>query len=307
MNYQLSTHETSDNIKLAVYHWKHENPKAVIQLVHGMSEYLIRYNHFASFLVKQGFAVIGHDHRGHGNTAGKPERVGHIADNDGMTKLAADVNLVATEVIQKKYTGKDIVLFGHSMGSFVSRRVAYEYPSIHKAYIFSATATHPGFMGPIGVAVTGAFAFFGKRSRNKLVVKLVSGNFNEKFKPNRTDKDWLTRNNDVVDAYINDPFCMQVFSPQFYKDMIRLIMDVNTASKIKAGELTKPIMFLAGDMDPVGEYGEGLKKVEKLYVDSGFTDVTLNLYKDGRHEMINELNQEEVYQDLLSWINSKLA
>lgn len=306
MSFKLHTIKATDGKELVAYHWEKSAPKAVIQIAHGMSEYAARYNHFAEFLVANGFAVVAHDQRGHGKTAGTIEKVGHIADANGMDLLASDVKDVA-QFVDENYAEVPVFLLGHSMGSFVSRKVAFIYPNLYKGYLFSATGAHPGIKGAAGVQVASFLSLFGKRNRSKLLTNLAFGDFNKKFKPNVNDKDWLSRDSKVGEEYMKDPFCMQIFSAQFYKDMVQMVLDVNNATLVRKGDLTKPIYLFSGTMDPVGEYGKGTKRVEELYKKEGAADITLKFYEGGRHEMLNETNKEEVYQNLLNWVNTKLV
>ncbi len=297
---------SKDNKELALYHWKKENPKAVIQLIHGMSEHLGRYDDFATFLVSQGFVVVGHDQRGHGKTAGDIQRVGHIADQDGVELLVQDVRDVVKH-IKEVYPNKKVIALGHSFGSFVLRKFSADYPQQHDAFIYSATGGHPGWKGIVGDKVVGIFKLFGKRKRNKILTSLTFGDFNKKYEDRKTEKDWLSRDPQVIKDYMNDPYCMQVFSTQFYQDLANLTMEVSVETTMQNVNFNKPTFFFAGTMDPVGNYGEGVKEVVDKYKEVGVKDVSLKLYENGRHEMLNEINKEEVYQDVVNWINSKIS
>lgn len=298
-NFEITS---KDNKKLVCYKWKAENPKAVVQIVHGMSEHAGRYDEFASFLTQNGILVYAEDHRGHGKTAGTIERVGHVADEDSMGKIMEDVVLLHKK-IKEDNPNLPVYLLGHSMGSFISRMFSYTHPDLVDGFIYSATSAHPGAKGSLGVKLAAIVKAFGKRKRSKLFDTIAFGDFNKKYKPNRTKKDWLTRDNQVVDNYIKDEFCMQIFSAQFFYDLANVVIDINEETNIKNSNLDKPILFISGDMDPVGEYGVGFKKVVDTFKKYGATDVTTKLYEGGRHEMLKEINREEVYNDILSWIN----
>jgi alpha-beta hydrolase superfamily lysophospholipase len=301
-NYELTT---SDNKQLVCYKWDIENPKAIVQIAHGMSEYSARYEAFAQFLNSNGIAVFAEDHRGHGKTAGSIGRVGHVADEDGMTKIMEDVVLLYKD-IKKKYSKIPVFILGHSMGSFISRMLAYSYPEIYDGFIFSATSAHPGLKGTVGVKLAALIKSFGKRNRSKLFDSIAFGDFNKKYKPNRTQKDWLSRDEKVVDDYIKDKYCMQIFSAQFFYDLASVSIDINEDTNITNSDLTKPILFISGDMDPVGEYGKGITKVVNKFKELGASDVSFSLYEGGRHEMLQETNKSEVYKDVLTWILAKI-
>jgi alpha-beta hydrolase superfamily lysophospholipase len=301
-NFELTT---NDNKEIVCYRWEIKNPKAIVQIVHGMSEHAARYDNFAMFLNSNNISVYANDHRGHGKTAGTIERVGHAADEDGLTKTMEDVAQL-NNYIQKENKGIPIFVLGHSMGSFISRLLSYTYPDLAKGYIFSATSAHPGIKGTAGVKLAAFIKTFGKRKRSKFFDTVAFGDFNKKYKPNRTKKDWLTRDEKIVDEYINDKFCMQIFSAQFFYDLASITIDINNDNNIKKSDLSKPILFMSGDMDPVGEYGKGISKVVDKYKELGAKNVDFRLYDGGRHEMLNETNKDEVYADVLSWILSKL-
>ncbi len=305
MAYENFKIKTQDNEEVVCYHWAVEKPKAVVQLVHGMSEHLARYNDFAEFLVSKGFAVIGHDHRGHGKTADKIERVGHLADKDGMTKIVADTVEVYKKA-KETYKSAKLFILGHSMGSFVARKLAYDFPELADGYMYSATGGHPGLKGTIGVKLAAIVKAFGKRNRSKFFDKIAFGDFNDKYEKKRTLKDWLSRDEEVVDDYINDPYCMQTFSAQFFYDLANIVLEVNNETNINKGDKTKPILFFSGSMDPVGEYTKGINKVVETFMKLEFKDVTIKIYEEGRHEMLNETNKEEVYEDVINWINRQL-
>lgn len=301
-NYELTA---SDNKKIVCYKWEVNNPVAIVQIVHGMSEHAGRYDEFAKFLNENNISVFAEDHRGHGKTAGLIERVGHMADEDGMTKVMEDVATLYKD-IKAKHPNTPVFVLGHSMGSFISRLLAYSYPDIADGFIFSATSAHPGIKGTAGVKLAAFIKLFGKRNRSKLFDSIAFGDFNKKYKPNRTKKDWLSRDEKIVDDYINDDYCMQIFSAQFFYDLANITIDINEDTNIKNSDLTKPILFISGDMDPVGEYGNGITKVVDKFKELGAKEVTFNLYEGGRHEMLQETNRKEVYLDVLNWIKSKL-
>lgn len=301
MTYQNFQINAVDNEAIIGYHWKIDNPKVVVQLIHGMSEHLGRYDSFAKFLNSKKIAVVGLDHRGHGKTAGKLERVGHLADSNGMRKLVQD----AVELnlwIREKYKGKKVFILGHSMGSFVLRQLMHDHSETGDGYLISATGAHPGLKGSLGIKLVSIIKTFGRRNRSKLLDSIAFGDFNKKFKPKRTNKDWLSRDEKIVDDYIADDYCMQTFSSQFFYDLASIVLRVNDPKFIQKTILSKPLYFFAGDQDPVGDYGEGHKKVVEMFKDAGANKIEEKLYSEGRHEMLNEINREEVYQDIVKWI-----
>jgi alpha-beta hydrolase superfamily lysophospholipase len=298
--------KTSDNKEIHVYEWipeNEENIKAVVQIAHGMAEHAARYEDFALFLNKNGYAVFANDHKGHGKTAGTLENLGYFADKDGFWQVVQDMRTV-TDKINERFPGKPIFLFGHSMGSFLSRYYSIEDSSKLSGLILSGTAGHPGLLGKIGQLLTSVIiAFSGKKSQSPLMTKLSFGAYNSQFKPNRTDYDWLSRDNEQVDKYVNDLFCGTIFTVGFYNDLLGGLLYVNDEKEISKTDKNLPIYLISGEKDPVSENGKGVTELHGKYKKMGLQDVEMKLYTDARHEILNETNKEEVYNDILNWLD----
>jgi alpha-beta hydrolase superfamily lysophospholipase len=294
--------KSHDEFKINSYLWKCDSPKAIVHIVHGMSEHAQRYNHFANWLNKQNILVISSDLRGHGKTAGNIDNVGFFSSENGWQLVVKDIVSISNHY-KEKYHELPFIILGHSMGSFIARSVAIEHPLIADGFIFSATAGHPGILGIVGEKLAGLNGkIFGKRNKSKLLDFLAFGDFNKKIKNKTTKKDWLTRDPIVVKKYINDPLCMQVFSAQFFKDLTGALLKINDTQNIRKMNNDTPYLFFAGDMDPVGNYGKGVKEVVNKFKDANFSRVTVKYFEGGRHEMLNETNKEEVYTYILKWI-----
>jgi alpha-beta hydrolase superfamily lysophospholipase len=307
MDFINSTYRTKDGVELVTYFWECEQPKGIVHIVHGMSEHAARYNEFALYLNQHGYLVFASDLRGHGKTAGSLEKVGLLAMQDGWNKVVNDVINLSKE-LDKKYANLPLYLMGHSMGSFIARSVAILCPDEIDGYIFSATAGHPGIKGKLGLQVSNLnLKVMGKKNRSNLMTQLAFGDFNKKYKNKRTEKDWLSKDNDIVDDYIDDPYCMQIFTSQFFNDLLSGVLTINETYNIRKMDKKKPILLFAGDMDPVGDYGRGPKEVYEKFKRAEIEDVQLKIYKTGRHEMLNETNHEEVYEMVLRWLNNKQA
>jgi alpha-beta hydrolase superfamily lysophospholipase len=295
-----------DGEKVFCYKWLpkiNTPPKAAIQIAHGMAEHAKRYDPFARFLVDSGFCVYANDHRGHGNTAGFSGKIGHFADENGWNLAVKDMHAI-TCFIKEQYPGLPIFLFGHSMGSFLSRHYIALYGNEVKGVILSGTGGDPGLLGCIGRFI----AFLecrikGIRSHSLLLTKLSFGKFNNSFKPNRTDFDWLSRDDMEVDKYIGDPFCGEVFTAGFFHDLFTGMKFINQSDNIKKIPKNLPVYLFSGDKDPVGNNKKGVEQVYNSYKKAGFSDVKLKFYKGGRHEMLNEINRKEVYGDIVGWLN----
>jgi alpha-beta hydrolase superfamily lysophospholipase len=291
-----------DNQQITVHHWPVKKPKALIQLIHGMSEHGYRYNEFANWLNKKEIYAYSMDLRGHGKTAQSLQDIGVFSENDGWNKVVLDIKYL-TEKIAKEFKQIPTIILGHSMGSFLARSLASNYPNIGDFYIFSATGAHPGLKGHIGGLIARLNSFlFGKSTPSKFLQFLVMGDFNKKIKKPRTKKDWLTRDEKAVDAYIKDSFCMQIFKNQFFVDLAYGAMRVNYKSEIRRADKNKAVLFFSGEMDPVGDYGKGVQKLFNTYKKNNFKKIEIKLFSNGRHEMLNELNKEEVYNYIYNWI-----
>lgn len=274
-------------------------PKAVVQLVHGICEYALRYDPFASFLAEHGFAVVGHDHLGHGLTAKGPEEYGYF---DQWWDLVHDVRGVQLKV-KETYPELPYFLLGHSMGSFVARTFLIDYPGAVDGCILSGTGQEPALTVAAGKLLTG---LGDPHKVNKLFYDLSIGAYNRKFAPARTGADWICRDEKVVDAYLADPLCNFRTTAGMNHAMMNGLRYVAQKRNLARMDKDTPVYFFAGDADPVGAMGKGVKKVAGWFREAGVKDVTVKLYPGGRHEMLNETNREEVFQDTLAWLNAHI-
>ena len=310
MSYDDFRFTAEDGQEIFVASWLPENSKdikAVVQLAHGMAEHILRYGRFAEFLNKHGFAVYGNDHRGHGKTAGVMENVGYFADEDGFGKVVKDM-VQLTIQIEEKHPDIPVFLFGHSMGSLLSRNYLLQNGEKLKGAILSGTMGDPGLLGKVGLMIAKMESKLkGRKHKSPLLDKLSFGKFNGAFKPNRTDFDWLSRDNDEVDKYVNDPYCGTVFSIRFFKDLINGLEFVNKKSHAQMLRNDLPMYLFSGENDPVSKNGKQVYDVYNMYKDAGIKDIEMKLYLNGRHEMLNEINKEEVYSDVLNWLNKHLS
>lgn len=284
------------------YKWTIENPKAIIYISHGMAESCVRYDEFASVLNSEGYSVYSHDHRGHGKTDSDENR-GYIADSEGFEVLAENLSQLIDNA-RSENEGLELVLFAHSMGSFVSLRFLEEYGQNIDRVILSGTN---GKLKPI--ATLGAFiarieiGLLGRRHTSKLMDKLIFGAHNNKFKPIRTNYDWICSNEETVDDYIKNPDCGFVCSASFYYDLIRGINRLHRDAEFNKIKKSTKFYIFSGDMDPVGEHGKGLISLANKLKKYGVESVEYKLYKDGRHEMLNEKNKDEVMRDVIDFLH----
>ncbi|MCD4792284.1 MAG: lysophospholipase [Bacteroidales bacterium] len=297
---------TKDNKEIVYYkHIPETDAKAIVIITHGMAEHAQRYDEFAGFLNKNAYIVYAHDQRGHGKTAGSVEKLGFFAEKDGWQKVTDDLAELV-EISKKEHQNIPIFLLGHSMGSFIVRTFILQHSDKVNGAILSGTAGSAGLLGFAGSVLTGIIILFKKKSSpSSLMDKLSFGDFNKAFKPNRTDFDWLSRDNESVDKYVADPYCGTIFSVGFFNNLINGLELIN---KLKIAEKVRndlPMYLFAGDKDPVSKNGKQVSDVYNMYKKAGITDIEMKLYPDARHETLNETNKEEVFSDVLTWLNSK--
>ncbi len=300
------TFKALDGADIFARAWLPSTAKGVVQIAHGMAEHCLRYDWFARELVEQGFAVYANDHRGHGETAPSEDKLGYFADKDGWDTVVTDLKSL-TDVIREKHPGCPVFLFGHSMGSFLSRDYIAHYGKDLAGVALSGTAGDPGLLGKAGLMVSKTQAFFkGGKSPSPLMDKLSFGAYNKAFAPNRTPFDWLSRDPAQVDAYVKDPFCGFLCSTQFYVDLLTGILKISSPEHIAKTPVSLPIYLFSGSMCPVGENGKGVQKTYQAFQKAGITDLSIKLYDQGRHEMLNEINREEVASDAIAWFKAHL-
>ena len=280
-------------------------PRAVVQLVHGIAEHVDRYDGFARFLTEQGFAVVAEDHMGHGKSINGEGIQGYF--HGGWFAAVADTHHLL-ELTREAYPDIPYILFGHSMGSFMARTILCKYPdSGITAAVICGTGWQPSLALP---ALIKAADLIGKRSGetvpSKALEAMAFGSYNKRVEHKRTVCDWLTRDDAVVDAYIADPLCGFTPSAGLFRDMLSGIRYIQKPESLNAMKKDLPVFFIAGGDDPVGSYGKGVRKAAEAFRQAGMQDVTVKLYPLCRHEILNEINKEEVCQDILSWIESKI-
>lgn len=269
--------------------------RAVVQLVHGISEYILRYDPFARYLADHGIAVAGNDHLGHGETAEGPEEYGYF---DDWWDLVHDVRALRVRM-GEEYPEAPYFLLGHSMGSFVVRTYLVDYPGTLTGAILSGTGQEPAALVGLGKWLTG---LGDPHKVNRLFTALSLGAYNRQFRPNRTGADWICRDEAVVDAYVADPLCSFVPTAGMNHAMMSGLQYVAKKENLARMDRDMPVYFFAGDADPVGASGRGVEKVERWFREAGVRDVEVKLYPGGRHEMLNETNKEAVWADTLAWI-----
>lgn len=275
--------------------------KAVMQIVHGIAEYVERYDGFAKFLNSLGYLVVAEDHMGHGKSIGEDGVQGYF--HGGWFSAVEDTFRLMQDTM-KAYPGVPYVLFGHSMGSFMARTVLCRYPdSGITAAVICGTGWQPrGAMPALIALVEGICGKAGERNPNARLEKLVFGGYNKRIANPRNSCDWLTRDDRIVDAYIADPLCGFTPSCGLLRDMMKGIYYVEQRDNLKKMKKHLPVFFIAGGEDPVGPYGKGVMTAVKEFRKAGMINVAVKIYPECRHELLNEVNKEEVYQDVAGWL-----
>lgn len=278
--------------------------KAIVQISHGMCEYIDRYRNFAEYLCGKGYMVCGNDHIGHRHSAADTASLGFFSEKEGYSHLITDVSTL-TRQMKERYPGVPYFLLGHSMGSFIARCCLADFGEEYNGAIISGTAGPNPFCGTAIKLATLLCKMQGAKKPGKLLDNITFGNYNDRFEK-RTSKDWLSRDHAVVDAYLADSYCNFMFTNAAFRDLFMLNQLVNRAAWVKNLPKDLPIFIFSGEDDPVGDYGAGVQKVYEMIKQEGLFDVALKLYKGGRHEMLNELNRSEVYEDVYEWIKRKI-
>ena len=286
-----------DGKKVHAYLWTDTEitPTQSIVLVHGMAEHIDRYEAFARNLVAQGFAVLGYNERGHRYTDEK-ENYGYMKFDD----LVEDVNEII-DFMKTKFPDNPVNLFGHSMGSFVSERVCELYGDKLRKAVFCGNGHNPNLILNLGACFCSIIKIFkGDHHRSKFIDGMAFGSFNKPFNPARTPLDWLNRDDKEVDKYIEDEWCGGMFTLRYYHDFFKGCVKVN--NNLKNIPLDLPMLLVSGANDPVGNMGKGVKQVYDKLIKTNHTNVEMKLYDDARHEILLELNKEEVHKDIIDYL-----
>lgn len=272
-------------------------PRAVVQIVHGMSEHVERYAPFAEFLVGRGFVVCANDHVGHGKTAGEHD-LGHMPLANGADVLVEDVHALREKVCER-YPHARHVMFGHSMGSFVTRVYLTRHADGLSAAILCGTGQQPRIQTVAGRVITRLIAQIrGERHVSRFVDSLGAGAYGRAIKDARTDVDWISSDPDVVDEYIADPLCGQPFTVGAYATLASLVADATDARLARRVPKDLPLLFVAGAEDPVGDCGRGVARAVDEYRNAGVRLVEMGIYPGARHEILNEPCHEAVWHDV---------
>lgn len=305
---------SSGNSGTHYYHqWTPEAPIAWLHIMHGMAEHSARYADLAEYLNQQSIMVTAGDHRGHGLTGSASNSLYHTGDKNSWNQMVDDQWQLITHIASEQPL--PLIIMGHSMGSFMATRFCQVYgqqvQTDLQGRLRGLILSGSNYDSPSAFKVAAGIAWIerarlGGRTSSKFLEKLSFGSFNRHFNPQRTDKDWLSSDTAIVDAYIADPWCGGALSTQSWYDFIRGLGQLSQPATMAQIPVKLPIYLFSGDQDPVGGNGKGVIKLEQALLDAGIESVKLKLYANGRHEMLNETNKQEVYRDLLGWIQNTI-
>lgn len=281
--------------------------RAVLQIAHGMVEFIERYEDFAWYLTDRGILVTGNDHLGHGCSVSSKEDYGYFAEPDGNRAVLADLYKL-TLITKKAYPDLPYFLLGHSMGSFYARQYLCHFGGELSGAIIMGTGCQPRGLVQAGKAMCALIARTkGWRHRSSLVDNMAFGSYNKAFEPARTPKDWLTKEEAVVDRYLAEERSGFRFTLNGYYSMFTGIERLYDKALLDRMPKDLPVFFVAGQEDPVGDFGKGVEKAARMFREIGMEQVSVKLYLNDRHEILNETDRDVVYQDLVHWMEEVLS
>lgn len=301
---KIASTDSKNNLNVIIWETEKE-PIGVLQIVHGMAEYIDRYDNFAKYMTEHGFNVIGHDHLGHGHSVSDEHDYGFFAEENGDKIIIEDMHSV-TQYAREKWEELPNFILGHSMGSFCLRQYLTKYSNDVFGAIIMGTGWIPSAAAFLGKTIaTNTCKSKGSHTVNPLLIKLTLEPYNKPFAPARTNCDWLSRDEKQVDLYVNDKLCGFDFTAGAYKDFFTILEKIAKNRQLIGMRKSLPILITSGSVDPVG----GKKACEKLnaqYKRCGIDDVTLKLWENDRHEILNELDKSDVYDYICTWLKSKI-
>lgn len=283
-----------------------EKPVCILQIVHGMAEHIERYDDFANFLADRGILVVGDDHLGHGKSVKPGELYGYFCKEDAPTVLVRDEHRLK-KMIQKQYEGVPYIILGHSMGSFITRNYLIRYGKGIDGAVILGTGMQPKAVMIFGMFLAGMQSIiFGAEHVSKLIDKISFGAYNKRIRQPKTSFDWLSRNEGNIKKYIKDPLCGFTFTVNGFQTLFKLIYNLYDKDKLKKMPPELPVFFMSGAEDPVGDYGKSVEQLYRSFKEIGMENVQMKLYPDDRHEILNELDKEDVYGDIYRWILQRI-
>lgn len=280
-----------------------EKPKCVLQIIHGMAEYIECYDYFANYLVAHGFVVVGEDHLGHGKSGTDNGRYGYFCKTDPATVVVRDVHRLK-KIMQQKYPNIPYFILGHSMGSFILRNYLFRYGTGIDGALIIGTGNQEAWKTAFGKWLTRFLAAFqGWEHPSGLINAVIFGKNNRHVEHPSTIMSWLTRDTERVEKYMEDKACGFTFTLNGFFALFELISRCQNRKNLEKIPKELPIFIASGDKDPVGNYGKAVEKLYEMYRFLGL-NVRLKMYPNARHEILNEINKLDVYKDVEAWLRS---
>ena len=272
-----------------------------------MVEYIRRYDEFARFLCDRGYYVVGNDHLGHGKSVQAKSEYGFFNEKYGNACVLGDMHTLRQRTA-RKYPGVPYFMLGHSMGSSLLRQYIQMYGNgLSGAVLMGVTSDQKKAALLFRKRLCRVMAAFrGWHYRSKMVDKMALGAYNKKFKPARTRADWITSDNEHLDVYVSDPLCSFTVTVNAYYNVFSGMIGIQRKESVYMIPKGLPMLFMSGADDPVGEFGKGVRKIYEKHRAAGIQDVSLRLYTGDRHELLNETDREQIFEDLLIWLEKHL-
>lgn len=294
------------NISYYIFHPVNVELRGIVQISHGMCEYFTRYTAFAKYLCSLGFIVCGNDHLGHGASIPPSGALGFFGHHDGWNVLVED-DISLTNIMKKRWPDLPYFLLGHSMGSMIARLYISRHGDELDGCILSGS---PSANAGAGFAIQLAHSVarsHGPMFRSSMLSNLAFKHYTSRIADCQSPFDWLTRDRSIVSLYQSDAKCNFIFTASGFRDLFTLVQNCNRLNNIRETPKTLPLLFVSGDADPVGNYGNGVKKIAAAYRAAGCRNTDVIFYKGARHEILNEINREEVYGDISRWLEKQLS
>ena len=280
-------------------------PKGIIQIAHGVTEYIERYKWFALQMAKEGYIVVGNDHLGHGLSVAKGNHKMYFGPEGSWNYAVKDLK-TCMEMTKEEFPNIPYILLGFSLGSFLVRTLLIDYPEekVDKVILIGT-----GQMSPVAIKIAKMLAESeakkaGDFNSTQKIHDLTFGTYNKRFSPNRTDYDWLCANNEELDCYINDPQRGGDFTAGLFRELLNGMLYTSKVSNIQKMNTNIPVLFLSGADDPVGDFGKGVKKACNAFKKAGVKNIRSKLYSKDRHDILHEKDRKAVFCDILDWIES---
>ena len=281
--------------------WNVENPKAIIQIAHGVTEYIDRYDEFAKYLNEKGFIVVGNDHIGHGKSISE-EKGPMYFGKEGSWDYAVEDLFTLYNKTKENYPDIPYFILGFSLGSFLVRTLLIKHPDVSDGAILMGTGQTSWLNIKLGqIMANSEVKKHGDNAFTEKIDDLTFGTYNKKFKPNKTKLDWLCSNEDALDKYLDDPSRGESFSAGLFRELLNGMLYDRDMENIKKMNSDLPVLFLSGSDDPVGDYGKGVDKAYKDFKKAGIKNLSIKMYPGLRHDILNEKSKEQIYEDVSEW------